>query len=218
MPVEFRDSGEADVIHVHIEAHADGVRRHQEVDLFVLIQSHLGVARAGAQPAHHHRAAAATAADHLGDGIDLGRREGDDRASRRQARELRRPRMAQLRQPRPRLDHRFGHQPLDQRADGLGPHEHGLHHAARAQKTVREHMPPVGIGAELDFVHADEFDMPVERHGLHRAGEPARIGRDDLFLARDQADVSLALLGHHPVIILAGQQAQRKADDARGVG
>ncbi len=57
----------------------------------------------------------------------------------------------------------------------------------------------------------------VERHRLDRAGKPARVRRDDLLLAGDQRDVAGALAGHHAVVVLARQQAQRKADDAGGV-
>ena len=39
-------------------------------------------------------------------------------------------------------------------------------------------------------------------------------GRDDLFLAGDQGDGAGALLGDHAVVVLAGEQAEREADDA----
>ena len=61
--VELAQAGEGDMVDVHVEAHADGVGGDQEVDLAVLVQRHLGVARARRERAHHHRAAAAPAAD-----------------------------------------------------------------------------------------------------------------------------------------------------------
>ena len=82
LAVELARAGEGDVVDVEIEAHADGVGRHQEIDVARLIERHLRVARARAERAQHHRRAAALAPDQLGDGIDLGGREGDDGALR----------------------------------------------------------------------------------------------------------------------------------------
>ena len=78
-------------------------------------------------------------------------------------------------------------------------------------------MAAVGVGAELDFVHRDKFDLAVERHRLHGAGEPFGVGRDDLFLAGDESDVFGALAGHHAVVVLARRQPRREADDAGGL-
>ena len=206
------------MVDIHVEAHADRIGGDQEIDLLFLVERHLGVAGARRQPAHHHRTAAAAAADQLGDGIDLACAEGDHRAARRQADQLGRPRAGQLRQPRPGLDLGLRHQPAQQRADGLGTQEHRLHQAARVQQPIGEDMAAIGIGAELDLVDGDELDRAVERHRLHRAGEPGRIRRDDLLLAGDQRHPARAAQGHHPVVILACQQAERKADDARGMG
>ena len=217
MAVELAHRGEGHVVHVHVEAHADRVGRDQEIDLLVLVQRHLGVARARAEPAHHHGAAAAAAADQFGDGVDLGRAERDDGGARRQAHQLGGAGVAELRQARPRLDAGLRHQALQQRADRLGAQEHGLDQAAGVQQPVGEDVAAVGVGAELDLVHRQEFGIAVERHGLDRAGEPARVGRDDLLLAGDQRDVAGALLGHHAVVVLAGEQAEREADDAGGV-
>ena len=130
---------------------------------------------------------------------------------------MRGPAWVSWRQPRPGLDDGLRHQPLQQRADRLGAQEHRLHQAARVQQPVGEDMAAVGVGAKLDLVHRQELGVPVERHRLHRAGEPARLGRDDLFLPGDQRDVAGALARHHAVVVLARQQAQREADDARGV-
>ena len=86
------------------------------------------------------------------------------------------------------------------------------------QQTLGEDVAAVGVGAKLDFVDGDELDVAVERHRLHGAGEPFGVGRDDLFLTGDQGDVSGAFAGDHAVVVLARQQAERKADDAGGVG
>ena len=215
--VELSQRGEGDVVHIHVETHPDRIRCDQEIHLAVLVECDLGVARAGAEPPHHHRAAAPAAADRFGDRVDLRRAEGHDRGAWRQARELGLARMGQLRQARPRLDLRLRDQALQQRADRLGAEEHGLDQPARMQQTVGEDVAAIRIGAELDLVHRDEFRPPVERHRFHRAGEPLRLGRDDLFLSGDEGDMALPLHRDHAVVILARQQAQREADDARGM-
>src|SRR4029450_11839533 len=58
LAVEFADTGKRDVVEVEIESHADGVSRHQEVDVAVLIERDLRVAGAGAERAEHHGGAA----------------------------------------------------------------------------------------------------------------------------------------------------------------
>ena len=78
LAVELARAGEGDVIDVEVEAHADGVGGDQEVDVARLVERHLRVARARAERAQHDGRAAALAADQLGDGVDLGGREGDD--------------------------------------------------------------------------------------------------------------------------------------------
>ena len=93
--VELGEPGEGDMDQVHVEPHADGVGRHQMIDLAGLVHLDLGIAGAGAERAHDHGAAAPLAAHHLGDAIDLGGREGDHGAARRQAGGLLRAGVAQ---------------------------------------------------------------------------------------------------------------------------
>ena len=118
----------------------------------------------------------------------------------------------------PALHDGMRHQRLEQRADGLRAEKNSLGPAARMQQPVGEDMAAIGIGAELDFIDRDEFDITVQRHGFHRAGEPAGVRRDDLLLAGDQRDLTGALARHHAVVILARQQAEREANDAGGMG
>ncbi len=231
MAVIFREAGERDMVDVHIEAHPDRVGRDQEVDLFILIERHLRVARARGEPPHHDRATAATSPDKFGNRIDLSRAEGDNGGPRWQAHQLLRPGICQRREPRARFDRRGRDEVLQQRADGLGAKKHCLDHPARVQQAVGEDVAALGVGAELDLVHRDKLDparrdlvpgaagtRPVERHRLHRAGKPARAGRHDFFLAGDQRDVALTLDRNHPVIVFAGEETKREADDARRVG
>jgi hypothetical protein len=201
--VELGQRGEGHVVHVHVEAHADRVRGDQEVHLALLVERHLRVAGAGRQPAHHHRAAAAPAADGLGDGVDLAGGEGDHGAAGRQARELGRAGVGELAEARAGLDLGARDEALQQRADRLGAEEHGLDHAAGVQQPIGEDVAAVRVGAELDLVHRDELGLPIERHRLHRASEPFRSRRNDLLFAGDERDVALALGRDHAVVILA---------------
>ena len=214
--VEFAQRREPDMVHIHVEAHADGVGRDQVVDLARLVEVDLGVARARAQGAHHHRRAAALAADQLGDGIDLAGREGDHGRAARQARHLLGAGIGELGKARPRHDLGVGQQAVQHRADGLGAQQHGLLRAARVQQPVGEDVAALGIGASWISSTARN-DTAVERHGFDGADEIARAGRGDLLLAGDQRHLRGALDLHDAVVVLARQQAQREADHARCV-
>ena len=74
--VELPRRGEGDVIDIHVQAHADGIRRDEEVDVARLVERDLGIAGARRQGAHDDGGTAALAADQLGDGIDALGREG----------------------------------------------------------------------------------------------------------------------------------------------
>ena len=167
--VELEQAREGDMVHVHVQPHADGVGRHQEVDLFVLIQLDLRIAGARAEPAHDNSAAAAPPADQLGDRVDLARAKRDDGAARRQSGKFLRSDMGQLRQARTGLDLRLRYEPLQQRPNGLGAQEHGFDQTARVQQPLSEDMPAVGIRAELDFVDRQELHQPIQRHSFHGA-------------------------------------------------
>ena len=60
--------------------------------------------------------------------------------------------------------------------------------AARVQQAIGEDVAALGVGAELDFVHRQELDLALQRHGLDGADEIVRARRDDLLLAGDQGD------------------------------
>ncbi len=102
--VEFAVGGKRDVIDVEIEPHADGVGRHQVVDLAGLIELDLGIAGARRQRAEHDRGAAALAADQFGDGVNFLGGKRDDGGAARQPRQLFLAGEGKLRQPRPADD------------------------------------------------------------------------------------------------------------------
>ena len=86
--VELAVVGERHVMHVEIEPHADGVGGDEKIDVAILVHVDLGIAGTGRERAHHHCSAAALAPDEFGDGVDLARRERDDRRARRLPRDL----------------------------------------------------------------------------------------------------------------------------------
>ena len=88
MAVELAARCERDVIDIHIEAHADGVRRNKEVHLTVLIELHLRIACARAERAHHNSRATAMTAQQFGDRVNFLGRERDDGRALRQLRDL----------------------------------------------------------------------------------------------------------------------------------
>ena len=217
LAVELGEAGEGDVVDVHVQAHADGVGGHQEIDLAGLVKRHLGVARARRQGAHHHRRPAPLATDQFGDGIDLVGREGDHGAAPRQPGELARPGVGQAGESLAGDDLRPRQQPANQRRHCPGAEEHGLERPAGVQKAMGEQVAAFGVGCELDLIDGEKLDIPAQRHGLDGADEIMRPGRDDLLLAGDQGDGARASGLDHPVVDLAGQQAQRQADHAGGV-
>ena len=216
-PVELAQAGEGDVVDVHVEAHADGIGGHQIVDLAGLVEADLGVAGPRAEGAQDDRGAAALAPHGLGNVVDVGRREGDDRTARRQPRQLARAGIGQPRQARTGDELGVRDQAADQRPDRLGAQEHRLLDATALQQAMGEDVPPLGVGAELDLVDGQEIHRPVERHALDRADEVVGARRQDLLLAGDQRDLAAPLARNDPVVVLAGQQPQREPDRAAGV-
>ena len=74
--------------------------------------------------------------------------------------------------------------------------------------------PRSGIRRHLHFVHGEEGDGPVERHGLGGADEIARPWRDQLFFARYQRHRAGALDGNDTVVVLPREQTERETDHA----
>ena len=85
------------------------------------------------------------------------------------------------------------------------------------QEPVGEEVAAFRIGAKLDLIDGEKFDLAVERHRLDRADEVARPGGNDLFFAGDQRDLSRAPRLDHPIVNFARQQPQRQADHAGGM-
>ena len=216
-PVELDQIGKGDVVHIHVQAHAYGVGGDQVVDIAGLEHLDLGVARPGAQRAEHHRRAAAPPPDHLGERIDFLGREGDRSGPGRQAGDLLRAGIGEPGKARPGDELGFGHQPVQDRPDGLGADQHGLDRSARPEDPVGKDIAALGIGCELDLVDRQELDLAVDRHGLDRTEKKARGRRNDLFFARDQRHRMAAGGAHRPVVVLPGKQAQREADHAGAV-
>ena len=204
--VELAQASEGDMVDVHVEAHADRVGRDQEIDFAGLEELDLRVAGARAERPHHHRRPAAMAADQFGDGVDRVGGERDDGAPPRQAGEFLLTVIAQGRQPLTEPDRGVGTEAADKRRNGRRAEQHRFRQPARVQKPVSKNMTALRVGAELDFVDGEEFNLAVERHRLDRADEILRVGGDDLFLAGDQGDVRLSSRLDHPVVDFARQK------------
>ena len=159
LAVELARAGEGHVIDIEVEPHADGVGGDQEVDVAGLIERDLRVARARAERAQHDGRPAALAADQLGDGVDLGRREGDERRARRQPRDLLLAGVGELGKPRTRDEVGAGNEVADGIAHGLGAEQQRLLPAAHVQQPIGEDVAALGVGGELHLVDGEEIDI-----------------------------------------------------------
>ena len=216
-PVEFAQTREGDVVDVHVQSHPDRVGRDQEVDFAGLEQIDLSIAGARTERAHHDRCAAALATDELGDGVNRVGGESDDGAAWRQAGQFLGAGVGELGQSLAELDLGLGTEPPDQRGDGRRAHQHRLGRPPRIQEPMGEYVAALRIGAKLDLVDGEKFDLAVERHRLDGADEIARPLGNDLLFAGDQRDVSCAPRLDHAIVDLAREQPQRQADHARGM-
>ena len=88
LPIELSGSGQRYVVDVEIQAHAYCVGGDEEIDVAVLEQCDLCVARAGAQSADHDGRTAALTANKFCQFIDFRGRKRDDRGTGRQARDF----------------------------------------------------------------------------------------------------------------------------------
>ena len=217
-PVKFRGTGETHMVNIHIEPHADGVRRHQIIHIAVLVKLDLLVAGAGTERAHHHRDAALLPPEHLGIAINIMGREGHQRRAPVKAAEFFWIGVNQFGKARPRTEFNIGDKTPDQGSDGLGPEKHGFLPPARPDQPVGKHMPPVEIRRQLYFVHRQKIHCLFNRHAFDGTDPPTRVLRNDFLFARDQRHGISArrILRriHHPVINLPRQQPKRQADHA----
>ena len=210
--VELAVGGEGDMIDIEIETHADGVGRHQVVDLAGLIERDLGVAGARRQRAEHDSRAAALAPNKLGDRVNLLRRERDDGRTARQPRQLLLPGKGQLREPGAADNADAGQQPLDDRPHGRGAEHQSLFTAPPVQNPVGKDVAPVEIRRELNFIDCKESDVEIGRHRLDSGNPKPRIRRLDLLLAGDERHRVRADAFDRPIVDFARQKAQRQAD------
>ena len=217
-PVELREPGEGHMVDIHVEAHADGVGGDDVVDVAVLVERHLGVARARAQRSENHRRTPALAPDELGNGVDAVGREGDHGRARPETRDAARPGIGQRGEALAALETDLRQEAGDAGADVVGAEKESLMTASGMEQPVGEDMPPLGVGAELDLVHGHEIDLARERHRLGGADEVSGPSGLNLFFARDQRDLVGAPQTADAVVDFAGEKAERQPDDPRGIG
>ena len=202
------------MVHIHVQAHTDGIGGDQEIDIARLVQRYLCVAGTGRQGPQHHGSATALAADDVGQGINLLRREADNGAAAGQAGELLRSRIGEVGEARPRVEPGLGHEFLDQAARAFAAQQQRLFLATRMQQPVGEDMAALWISAKLNLVDHQTGDADIQRHRFNGADPPARGLGNDLFLAGDQRHIVGSLEAHDAVIDLPRQQPQRQADHA----
>ena len=191
--VELGESGEGDMVDVHVEAHADRVGGDEIIDLAGLEHADLGITRPGAQGPEHNCGAAALPPHQFGQREHIGDGKGDDRRARRQPRELGRAYIGQGGETRPRGDLGLGQQGANHRLQAFRAENHGFLAPARMEHAVGEDMAALRVGAELGLVDRDERDVAIRGHALGGAEQPARVLRQDLLLAGDQGDLVRAL-------------------------
>ena len=83
------------------------------------------------------------------------------------------------------------------------------------EQAICEDMAALTIGTQLRFIECDEGQVGAGRHRFGRAKQPAGMLRLDPLFAGDQRNAVCTLDCADPVVDLARQQAQRKADRAR---
>ena len=66
--------------------------------------------------------------------------------------------------------------------------EHGFRRPPRAQQPVGEDVAALAVARELNLVHADELDLPIQGHRFDGADKIAGILRDSPLLPRHQGE------------------------------
>ena len=120
--------------------------------------------------------------------------------------------MRQRRKPWSLADLDLRDQCLHHRLQRGRAQQHRLLPTAQIEQAIGEDMAALAIGTQLRFVQPDETDVETARHGLDRAAQIAGVLRFDPLFAGDQRHLIVTLDGAHPVVDLARQQSQRKAD------
>ncbi len=82
--VEFGETGEGHMVDIHVEAHADRIRRYDVIDLTRLKHLDLGITGTGTERAEHDRRPAAVPPHQFGDLVNISGRECDNGAALRQ--------------------------------------------------------------------------------------------------------------------------------------
>ena len=216
--VELVEAGERHVAEVHVQAHADRIGRDQVVDLAGLVEGDLGVAGARAERAQHHGGTAAPPPHQLGERVDLLGSERHHGAAPRQAGDLGRRGVGERREARPGHHLGLGHQQLSSGRIVSAPRNMvSSRPRARSSRSVKT-WPRSGSAHSWISSTARKLTSRSDRHRLDRGDEVARASAADALLAGDQGDRAGALLRDDPVVDLARQQPQRKADHPAAMG
>ena len=145
--VKLGQRGKRHMRDIKVQAHADGIGRHQIIDIAILIQFHLRIAGARAQRAHHDGRTALGPAQQLGDRIYIFNRKPDDGGPIWHAAYLFRTCVGQGRESLAPQELDMRHQCGNRATHGLGPQQQRLVQAPRMQQPMGKDMTTLGIGA-----------------------------------------------------------------------
>ena len=194
------------MVYVKVEAHADRIRRHQIVDLTVLVHIDLRVARARAQRPHNHRRTTFLTPDQLCYRIYIFNRKTDNRTAWLHPAYLFRTNIRQSGHSFALNELRVRDQLPNGAAHRVRAKKKRLVQTARAQQPVGKDVATLGVGAELDFIDRQKIAAHPLWHRLDGADPILRARRDDPLLSGDESDHGRATCGNDPVVDLARQQ------------
>ena len=206
------------MVHIHVEAHANGIGGHQIIHFTGLIEGNLRIAGARGKCAHDNGGTTALAADHLGDRVDHLGRKGDDGGSARQARQFTGACVGKFGEARTGDEAGAGNQLFQNGSHGAGAEQHGFFQATTIQDPVGENVSTFQVACQLHFINGEKGHAQIRRHGFNRADPIARLGGNDFFFTRDQRDGVVARFQAHAIINFACQQAQWQSDHSAGMG
>src|SRR5690606_10921644 len=151
--VEFAVLREGDMVDIEMEPHADGIGRHQIIDIARLIELHLRIACARAESAQNDGRTTALPTDQLANRINFVSGERDDRRTARKACDLLRPRIGQNRHARPADDGYALEETLQNSPHRRRAEKKRLFPPAKMDDAIREDMAAFEIRRKLDLVY-----------------------------------------------------------------
>ena len=204
--VELPETRKGNMGQGEIKPKANRIGRDQVIDLTRLKELDLGIAGSWAEVAHDHRAATVNPPHLVGQAIDLGGGEGDNRRAARQFLDLAGRTVAQFRKPRTGNDLEPWQQMIQHRPQRFRAQNQGLVKPAGVKQPLGEDVASLRIRRQLCLVDGDQGEVAVGWHGLYRRDKPLRLSGDNPLLAGHQGDPLGALDRPDLVVDLPRQQ------------